>query len=244
MTFHSLHVPGDPLILPNAWDHASAALLAQHFPAVGTTSLGVAAAYGVPDAEGLAAEQTLDLARRIVHLPCFISVDIESGPASLAIELASLSIAGVNIEDAVGLPEQLCRTISEVKQAAPDLFINARTDTYWLGSDHSSTLQRLSAYLEAGADGVFVPGLTDPAVIADLVKQLGAPLNVLYSPDGLSVQQLAELGVARISTGSALYRASLEAALNLALSVSGKTAAQMLNYAQIQSLAQAGFVAE
>jgi 2-methylisocitrate lyase-like PEP mutase family enzyme len=244
MSFASLHVPGDPLILPNAWDHASAALLAQRHPAVGTTSLGVAAAFGLPDGLGAADAQTLDLARRIVHLPAFITVDIERGSVPLAVELAALGVAGINVEDGGADPAALCERVRAVKSAAPGLFINARTDTYWLGVRQESTLDRLLAFAEAGADGIFVPGPVPREVIAEIVARVPLPLNVLYAPDGPSIAELASLGVARISTGSALYRAALGAALALAASISGTPAQDVPNYARVQSLAPPRNVAE
>jgi 2-methylisocitrate lyase-like PEP mutase family enzyme len=93
--------------------------------------------------------------------------------------------------------------------------VNARTDTYWLG-DGEGTAERLDAYQQAGADGVFVPGLTDPARIAALVKTLDVPLNILYSPAGPTFAQLGDLGVRRVSLGSLLYRRALGAALDAA----------------------------
>jgi 2-methylisocitrate lyase-like PEP mutase family enzyme len=244
MTFAALHVPGKPLILPNAWDHASASLLAREYQAVGTTSLGVAAAAGLPDGFGETDAVTLDLARRIVHLPAYITVDIERGSAPLAASLAALGIAGVNVEDAGQPAEGLCGRIAAIKAAAPGLFVNARTDTYWLGVDQRSTVDRLLAYAEAGADGIFVPGPVPPSLIAEIVTRVSLPLNVLYSPEGPSIAEWAALGVARISTGSALYRAALDAALRLAASISGKPEPDVLNYARIQSLATPPDMAE
>jgi 2-methylisocitrate lyase-like PEP mutase family enzyme len=244
MRFAALHVPGRPLILPNAWDHASAALLAQRYPAVGTTSLGVAAAYGLPDGEGAADAETLALAQRIVHLPALITADIEGGSVPLAVKLAGLGVAGINVEDGAADPAALCGRIRAIKSAAPGLFVNARTDTYWLGVQPESTLARLIAFAEAGADGVFVPGPVPRGVIAEIVARVPLPLNVLYSPDGPSIAELAGLGVARISTGSALYRAALHAALALAASISGAPAPDVPNYAGVQSLAVAENMAE
>lgn len=146
--FRALHRAGRPLFLPNAWDRASAAALAARgFPAIGTTSLGVAAAAGLPDAAGATRETTLWLARDLVRLPVLVSVDIEGGfgstpedVAELAAGLERLGVAGVNIEDGrpggAGLtdPAAQCELIAAVKRTAPGLFVNARTDTYWLGT--------------------------------------------------------------------------------------------------------------
>ncbi|WP_203913618.1 isocitrate lyase/PEP mutase family protein [Rhizocola hellebori] len=242
MSFAELHRRGEPLVLPNAWDHASAALFAQHFPAIGTTSLGVAAAHGVPDGGGLT--PTLDLVRRIAHLPCMISVDIETGPVALIPYLAQLGVVGVNIEDELGPIGPVADKITAIKTMAPGIFVNARTDTHWLGADQQSTIPRLRAYLDAGADGIFVPGLTSRSAISELIDTFDAPLNVLYTPQGPTLPELAALGVARVSMGSALFRAALQAALDQILSISGRPGAQMLNYARIQSLALGQFMAE
>jgi 2-methylisocitrate lyase-like PEP mutase family enzyme len=131
-------------------------------------------------------------------------------------ELAFVGAVGINLEDGLGSPALHAEKIAAVKSAAPDLFVNARTDTYWLGDgDGEGTRRRLQAYREAGADGVFVPGLTDPAEIAALVRDLdGIPLNVLYAPGGPTVAHLADLGVRRISLGSLLYRQALGAAVD------------------------------
>ncbi|MEV8306378.1 isocitrate lyase/phosphoenolpyruvate mutase family protein [Streptomyces flavidovirens] len=223
------HRPGTPLVLPNAWDHASAAALAEAgFEAIGTTSLGVASAAGKPDATGTARDETLHLGRRLARLPVPVTVDIEGGfgadpaeVAELAADLVRAGVAGVNIED--GRPDGTLaplafqrELISAVKEAAPALFVNARTDTYWLPGQVDETARRLSAYQEAGADGLFVPGLQDESVIAALTAEHEAPLNILYAPGRLTVARLAALGVARVSTGSLLFRAAVQHAVDVA----------------------------
>ncbi len=100
-----------------------------------------------------------------------------------------------------------------VKEAVPELFVNARTDTAWLkagGLDEA--VRRVRLYEEAGADGVFVPGLNDAASLEQVVAAVGAPVNALFSPAGLTVAELGECGVARVSVGSYLFRVALEAA--------------------------------
>ncbi|MEU3654437.1 isocitrate lyase/phosphoenolpyruvate mutase family protein [Streptomyces sp. NPDC032161] len=242
--FAALHrAAGSPLLIPNAWDHASAsALAAQGFPAIGTTSLGVAASAGVPDGTGATRAETLLLARRLGREPYLLSVDVEGGfgdepgeVAELARELADAGAVGINLED--GLPDgTLAPTgvhtakIAAVKSAVPELFVNARTDTYWLGVDRAAeeTERRLHAYEQAGADGVFVPGLADPVAIATLVKRLEAPLNILYSPSGPTVSQLGDLGVRRVSLGSLLFRTALGAAVRAATDIRvGRSAADI-----------------
>ncbi|WP_225858647.1 isocitrate lyase/PEP mutase family protein [Streptomyces albicerus] len=240
--FAALHHADTPLLLPNAWDHASAAALAARgFEAIGTTSLGVAAAAGLPDGAAATRDATLGLALALGNGPFLLSVDAEGGfsddpdeVAEVARELAAVGVVGINLED--GRPDgSLARAelhaakIAAVKSAVPTLFVNARTDTYWLGEGAVTvagdgdgdgvgreTIDRLDAYQQAGADGVFVPGLAEPARIAALVKTLDVPLNILYSPAGPTVPALGDLGVRRVSLGSLLYRRALGAALETA----------------------------
>lgn len=232
--FESLHHGQRPLLLPNAWDAASALLLQDAgFPAVATTSLGVTAAAGVPDGVGLGRGVVLELAKALttrLHVP--FSVDIEGGysddPAEVAdyvAELSAAGIVGVNLEDgrakgALRPVEQHVAIVRAVTAAAPHVFVNARTDSYWLKTGPAEgrlaeTLRRVVAYREAGAHGVFVPGLTDLTDVAVVASTAQAPLNVLWRPDA-SLAELAGAGVARVSTGSALYRTALGAALRTA----------------------------
>ncbi|WP_329222012.1 isocitrate lyase/phosphoenolpyruvate mutase family protein [Streptomyces sp. NBC_01485] len=220
--FVGLHYDDSPLLLPNAWDHASALVMAgEGFPAVGTTSLAVAAGVGLPDGAAATRDETLRLALVLGSQPFLLSVDAEGGfsddpdeVAEFARQLAGVGAVGINLEDGSGPVDRHVAKIAAVKSAVPDLFVNARTDTYWLGEhDETETLLRLDAYQQAGADGVFVPGMTDAREIAALVARLDVPLNVLYSPAGPTVPHLADLGVSRVSLGSYLYRRALGAAL-------------------------------
>ncbi|MER7702240.1 isocitrate lyase/phosphoenolpyruvate mutase family protein [Kitasatospora sp. NPDC097605] len=238
--FAALHRrPGAPLLLPNAWDHASAAVLAeQGFAAIGTTSLGVAAAAGLPDGAAATRDETLRLARRLGGSGRYLlSVDVENGfsddpdeVAAFAAELADAGVVGINLED--GRPDGTltpaalhAAKITAVKAAAPALFVNARTDTHWLAlpDPDEETDRRLDAYQLAGADGLFVPGLTDPAAIERLCGGLARPLNILYTPTGPTLPELAALGVARVSLGSYLYRTALAAAVSTALAIRAGT---------------------
>jgi 2-methylisocitrate lyase-like PEP mutase family enzyme len=251
-TFRALHAPGSMLLLPNAWDYASAAALtAAGFPAIGTTSLGVAAANGLPDGEGRARVETVALARLLVRLPAMITVDIEAGfsedpneVATLTAELAALGAAGINLEDGrpagtLADPARQADLIAAARSGAPDLFINARVDTFWLNQATSETQSRAHRYLAAGADGIFVPGLTDENLLRDLLSTMDAPLNLLYSPHWHPVDHLAELGVRRVSTGSLLFRAALDAAISTATAIRANAPipSNPPSYAEIQHLA-------
>src|SRR5690349_9092082 len=203
-SFADLHRSGDPLILPNVWDVASARHLIQAgFGALGTTSLGVAAASGLPDGLGATDAEALQLTRRLAGLGVHLSVDLETGRASTvgtAVAVAEAGAAGINIEDAMGSAAAHAALITSVKHEAPHLFINARTDTYWQRpGDLTETLRRVKQYAEAGADGVFVPGLAEPADIEAVVAAVEVPLNVLFLPGRHTVASLADLGVRRIS---------------------------------------------
>lgn len=227
--FAALHRPGTPFLLPNAWDVASAVLLAEAgFPAIGTTSLGATAAAGEIDGSGTGRAVTMALARAIVpRLAVPVTVDIEGGysddpgaVADLAAELADLGAAGMNLEDTRGgdvlrPPADQAAIIRAVTRAAPELFVNARTDVFWLrvgatGRRLDDAIGRLLSYADAGAAGVFVPALPDPAAVSAVTRRVRLPLNVLWQP-GLSMAELGSAGVARVSTGSAPYRRALAA---------------------------------
>ncbi|MCF0091697.1 isocitrate lyase/phosphoenolpyruvate mutase family protein [Micromonospora sp. MH99] len=227
--FRSLHTPGSPLVLVNAWDAASARVVAAAGArAVATTSAGVAWSLGASDGDILGRDAAVDLVRRItasVSLP--VTADIESGygttPAEVGVTTRAMldaGVVGVNIEDARreggpplrDVPDQ-CARIGAVRGAADaaglPLFVNARIDTFLTGAgDVAETLDRATAYLAAGADGIFVPGVVDPATIGALVRAVPAPLNVLAGPGAPPVGDLARLGVARVSLGSSIAQAA------------------------------------
>ena len=219
--FAALHRIGDPLILPNVWDVASARCLVQAgFAAIGTTSLGVAAANDLPDGAGATAAETLRLTHRLSHLPVHLTVDLETGSVATAVAVAAAGAAGVNLEDGMEPAEAHATLIRSVKREVPSLFVNARTDTHWLRpGDLAEALRRVRLYADAGADGVFVPGMTEPAHIAAVVTAVDVPVNVLFLPGQHTVASLRDLGVRRISTGSLLFRAALAAAVDTALAV-------------------------
>jgi 2-methylisocitrate lyase-like PEP mutase family enzyme len=134
---------------------------------------------------------------------------------------AGLGVAGINIEDSSAerliAPEAHAAKVAAIKRRSPDLYVNARIDTYWLRQDATvpATIERAHAYVDAGADGIFVPGATDPAELRELTKNIPVPVNVLVVP-ALSLAELGELGVRRVSTGSLPYRAAIDAAVEVA----------------------------
>jgi 2-methylisocitrate lyase-like PEP mutase family enzyme len=260
--FAAMHLPGSPLLLPNFWDYASAAMLAASgFEAIGSTSLGVAAAAGLPDAAGLSWPQTRALAAAVRTLPAMISIDAEGGfgaePAEVAdrvAELAELGVVGVNLED--GRSDGTLRPAAAHAQIitaclarAPGVFVNARTDPFWLAatgarpaSDDTclaESLARAQAYTDAGASGIYVPAAATDGTIAALASGISAPLNVLFAPGRHTLPRLAALGVARVSLGSLPFRAALGAATQLAEKIrSGESVTdnEAPGYARVQAM--------
>jgi 2-methylisocitrate lyase-like PEP mutase family enzyme len=229
MTFKDMHYGELPLLLPNAWDVPSAlALLECGFTAIGTTSFGVASSMGRPDGGRSTKEANLGLAAALRPLDCYVSLDIEDGyadsPGQVADYVARLAVDGINIEDSTGEklidPQQHVAKVQAIKHRSPDVFVNARVDTYWLGQDATvaATLDRAAQYVEAGADGIFVPGASEPDVLRELTAAIPLPLNVLAIP-GLSLPEFASLGVRRVSTGSLPYRAAIRTAAQAAVAV-------------------------
>ena len=229
----SLHRPGDPLLLPNAWDVATArAVVAAGFPVVATTSAGVAATLGYEDHEGAPADEMLAAAARIVRgVEVPVTVDAEAGyglePSELVAALRSAGAAGCNLEDteypAATLrdPDQHAEWLRAVRQAASEagypLVINARVDVFlWplLAGAGPGTqeelvpdaLRRANVYLEAGADCVYPIVLWETDALRRFAADVRGPWNVVRLPQAPSLAELAALGVARVSWGLLLHR--------------------------------------
>ncbi|MEP5152982.1 isocitrate lyase/phosphoenolpyruvate mutase family protein [Planktotalea sp.] len=228
--FKAMHVKGSPLVLYNIWDAGSAlALQEAGAKALATGSWSLAAAQGYQDGEAIPLDFAAQLVARIAastELP--LSVDFEGGYARSADEVAQnlrqiikAGAIGINFEDRIvngdGLynVQEQCARISAMRRAAEDeacpLFINARTDLF-LGSDPASheshrddAIERAQAYKDAGADGFFVPGLTDLKLIKDIVNAVSLPVNVMMRGKLTSIRKVAELGVARVSYGPGSY---------------------------------------
>ncbi|MDR2257167.1 MAG: isocitrate lyase/phosphoenolpyruvate mutase family protein [Arthrobacter sp.] len=224
--FRSLNVPGDPLLLANVWDAGSAAVAAAGAPALASTSAGVAWAHAVPDGGGLGREQALAAVGRMVTAagPIPFSADLEGGygrtsadTAATVVEALRRGAVGVNLEDGPRPAEEWAAHLAAVRDAAEaaglGVFINARTDVFLSGGASEDelvdeALRRGRLYVEAGADGVFVPGAASASAVGRIVAGLRAPVNVMASPGGPSIAELAGLGVARVSLGSAVAEAA------------------------------------
>ncbi|HEX4694399.1 isocitrate lyase/phosphoenolpyruvate mutase family protein [Sphingomonas sp.] len=230
-TFVALHVPGDPLIIYNCWDPGSAVAIAKAgAKAVATGSFGAAESLGFHDGEQAPLDAVFDNARRIigvVDLP--VSIDFEGGyavePEGVAAnhaKLAATGAVGCNFEDSViggegvyPLAQQADR-VRAARQGAGDAFyINARVDLYLRtpkdahdGSLLDQAVERAQGYMAAGASGIFVPGLRDPAALAELVERTSARINVIPG-SGQPTRELADAGVARISYGGGPWKAAM-----------------------------------
>jgi 2-methylisocitrate lyase-like PEP mutase family enzyme len=220
----ALHVPGTPVILPNAWDAASArAVVAAGFPAVATASAAVAPSLGYEDGEGTPPDAMFAAIGRIagaVGVP--VTADIERGyglpAAEIAGRLVTAGAAGCNLEDSdartgalVPVDEQ-ARLLGGVREAAPELVVNARVDALLHGSGSreeriQEAVRRGRAYAAAGADCVYplIVDRLDLAEVRALVDGIGLPINLAFLPGGPSLAELAAAGVARISFGPGLF---------------------------------------
>jgi len=237
--FAALHVPGNPLILYNAWDVGSALAVAKAgAKAVATGSAAVAAAHGYGDSEDLPLDLVLANAARIVSAVALpVSIDFEGGyaadPATVAFNaqrLVATGAIGCNFEDRIVGEEALhsiefqSRRIAAIRKAVgPAFFINARTDIFLkaVPDEHDAALidaatGRANAYADAGASGFFAPGLVDALLIARLCKHTGLPVNIMEFPGVPSPKALADAGVARISYGASPYRNAMAALVEAA----------------------------
>jgi 2-methylisocitrate lyase-like PEP mutase family enzyme len=233
------------LILANAWDVISARIVEDAgFPAVATTSAGVAAVLGYPDGQRVPQREVLEFVARIaraVSVP--VTADMESGYGTSPADMAEMARAlvdagavGLNLEDVtgddegshveIGLQTEKIAAVREASAAAGvPLVINARTDVYLMpiGPEETRferTVERLRAYRKAGADCVFAPGIRDKETIGKLLRAVDGPLNILLQPGGPSVADLEKLGVARASIGSGTMRAALGTARKFAKALS------------------------
>jgi 2-methylisocitrate lyase-like PEP mutase family enzyme len=236
--FLGYHHDKEILVLCNSWDVGSSRIIeASGYKAIATTSMGIAASLGHPDCQVIQLSEMIDVIRSIVsavRVP--VTVDIEAGYGNdireivdSVQEIIATGIVGINIEDSIDLSPELidttefCERISAIRALSDSLgfhlVINARTDSFYtsqgsLREKRSESIERGNRCREAGADCIFVQPVSERETISTLVKEINAPINILANPGmgaGLppSVRELQDLGVARLSMGSSLMRATL-----------------------------------
>jgi 2-methylisocitrate lyase-like PEP mutase family enzyme len=232
--FQGFHQGPPLLVLPNVWDAASARIIEQAgFRAIATTSSGVAAALGYSDGQHMSREMMIDAVARITQVvECPVTVDIEAGYGRSIQEVLQTIKAvimtgavGINIEDSLKQQEKALvdiayqvELINALRELATSMdvpfVINARVDVFLLAigepeSRFEHTVQRANAYLQAGADCIYPIGILDRSLIADLVKAINGPINILGGPPVPPLPELAQLGVARVSLAGNLMRSVL-----------------------------------
>lgn len=232
--FRQFHHEAPLLVLPNVWDAASAQIIAQAgFPAIATTSSGVATALGYNDGQNISREMLIEVLARITRVvECPVTADIEAGYGDSIDEVLqtvkaviATGVVGINIEDSLKHQENVLTDISyqvELIQALRELatsldvpfVINARVDVLLLAigepeSRFEHTVKRANAYLQAGADCIYPIGMLERTTIANLVKVINGPINILGGPSGLTLPELEQLGVARVSLGEGLMHSAL-----------------------------------
>jgi 2-methylisocitrate lyase-like PEP mutase family enzyme len=241
-TFKQLHQNTTPFLLGNTWDVKSAQLFeANGYKAIGISSQALSNAFGYEDGENLPFEVLLQLAKRVVEVVRIpFSVDMEGGYSRTIdgiIEninkLHDAGVVGVNLEDTIPGPARRLQPVTEFQKILSavaghisrnnlKLFLNIRTDGFLLGMPTAltETLTRIKGYKDSGADGIFVPCITNSDDIAAVVKATSLPVNVMCMPDLPGFDELGALGVKRISMGPFLFNKVYENAGNLANAVS------------------------
>jgi 2-methylisocitrate lyase-like PEP mutase family enzyme len=231
-TFAKLHVPGDPLVLFNAWDAGSAQAIAKSAKAIATSSSSVSMANGFADGQELPLELALANAARIaeaVELP--VTIDFEGGYAvdsdgltSNGRRLAETGVIGCNFEDQVvgtdrlyDVADQVARLAALREGVGANFFINLRTDLFLKARPeaHDASLadqaiKRGKAYAAAGADGFFIPGLADLSLVERITAAVDLPVNAMHLPNGPTRAEWAGAGIARVSHGPFPYLAMQE----------------------------------
>jgi 2-methylisocitrate lyase-like PEP mutase family enzyme len=233
--FRALHRASQPLVVANAWDAASARIFEEaEFPAIATTSAGIAFSQGYPDGERIPLAHMLETVARICKVVAVpVTADMESGygNAPEAVERTTTRVieagaVGMNLEDGTRYPEkpladlplqlEKLKAVKEAsKRAGVSIVLNARTDAYLrhTGSareQFEEALRRAKLYRDAGADCIFVPGLSDKTLISEIVRELDHPINILVTAGSPTIAELKGLGVARVTFGSGPMRATLK----------------------------------
>ena len=232
--FRRFHHEAPLLVLPNVWDAASARIVEQAgFRAIATTSSGVAAALGYSDGQHISRDMLIEAIARITRVvECPVTADIEAGYGNSIEEVLqtvkdviTTGVVGINIEDSLKQQEKALADVSyqvELIKALRELatsmdmplVLNARVDVFLLAigepeSRFEHALQRANAYLQAGADCIYPIGILDRNMIANLVKDIDGPINILGGPPAPTLPELAQLGVARVSLAGGLMRSVL-----------------------------------
>jgi len=232
--FRGFHQGLPLLVLPNVWDAASARIIEQAgFRAIATTSSGVAAALGYSDGQHMSREMMIDAIARIVRVvKCPVTADIEAGYGNSIEEVLqtvkaviTTGAVGINIEDSpkqhakalvdIAYQVELIKALRELATTMDVPFvINARVDVFLLAigepeSRFEHAVQRANAYLQAGADCIYPIGKLDQTLIANLIKAINGPINIMGGPPGPPLPELAQLGVARVSLAGSLMRSIL-----------------------------------
>jgi 2-methylisocitrate lyase-like PEP mutase family enzyme len=239
--FRPMHRGPNVLVLPNAWDVASARIFEEAgLAAIATTSAGIAFTLGYPDGQKISRDDMLSWVSRIaakVKIP--VTADVEAGygdrPEDAALTARAVIEAGavgLNLEDGTDDPknpltdlslqlEKIAAMRETTQSLGVPLVLNTRTDVYLLQvgkpeDRYRETVRRLSAFRDAGADCLFIPGVRDLPMISHLVRELHHPINILAGPGSHSIPELQKIGVARVSLGSAPMRATLGLARKIA----------------------------
>lgn len=233
-SFRAMHKPDPILVLPNAWDAATARVFEKAGArAIATTSAGIAAALGYPDGQKVPRDLMIEAVTRIakvVDVPVTFDMEAGYGPAPKNVAETTEAViracgVGFNLEDSTNDPSKPLLKIEEqveriraareaAERAGVRVVINARTDVFLMqvgeaGERLQETVRRANAYRGAGADCIFVPGVTDLTTLSELVRNIPAPLNVLATAGCPCVRDLQRIGVARLTVGSGIMRAAL-----------------------------------
>jgi len=257
--FLTMHHSGRPLVLPNAWDVASAMIFVQEgFAAIGTTSAGIAASLGYADGQKMSFEENLEVVERIARrtdLP--VSADFESGYGEAldglrqrSLALLRAGVVGLNVEDRLSFTDNALvdterhqEKIKTIREAGDEhgihIVINARTDACLLGNANDVSLReaikRGNAYVDAGADCVFVPdtGNLLHSDINELVSKINAPVNVIAGSTTPCLADLQDLGVARVSLGPRPMRAVLSVLRDIGREINTKGTFELMSKVSI-----------
>lgn len=255
--FLQLHHDKEVLVLLNSWDIASAKITeACGYKAIATTSMGIAASLGYPDCQVITLQEMIAAITPIVNaVKAPVTVDIEAGYGKNLEEIIqsvrkiiATGIVGINIEDSINMSPVLidelefCERIAAIRELSDSLgfhlVINARTDAFYTSTGSpeeklSESIKRGNKYKEAGADCIFVQPVWDKETISTLVKEINAPINILANPSNgadmpPTIRELQDLGVARLSVGSSLMKATLALIKKVAVELSEKGSYNLL----------------